>query len=119
MSKFRKGYFSIDGKADLDEIFEGYTDGTTWNGWACVVFTREQMEKWCKSMPYDHRFVPMHEYGNPKETTHVILYFETEEMIGSMLLEIEDGTSVETYYMESYCFVEMKKIDDEHYEPLW
>ena len=118
MSRFRKGYFAIDGKTDLDEIFEGYTDETTWNGWACVVFTREQMEKWCKSMPYNHRFVSIHELGNEK-VAHVILYFETEVTIDSMFLEIEEDIFIEAYYMDGYCFVEMKKIDDEHYKPMW
>lgn len=31
----RRGKFQIDG---IDQIFEGYTDGTTWNGWDCPLF---------------------------------------------------------------------------------
>jgi len=37
----RKGRFSIDG----GEIFEGYTDGATWNGFAMPMFTREVAER--------------------------------------------------------------------------
>jgi hypothetical protein len=38
-----KSKFSIDGNED---IVEGYTDGTLWNGWANVCFTREQVSAW-------------------------------------------------------------------------
>ena len=34
----KKSLFSIDG---FDAIFEGYTDGTHWNGWAKPYFTKE------------------------------------------------------------------------------
>ena len=113
----KKGYFSIDGKKDLNEIFEGYTDGALWNGWACVTFTREQMEKWLQSSPYDYRFVPMSETIDGP-TNHVIIYFEDETTIESTPLVIENGDLVEGYYMACYCFVEMKKIDEDNYEIL-
>ena len=34
----RKAKFTIDG---FDAVFEGYTDGTYWNGWAKPWFTKE------------------------------------------------------------------------------
>ena len=34
----KKSLFTIDG---IDAIFEGYTDGRHWNGWACPYFTEE------------------------------------------------------------------------------
>ena len=37
-----KSYFTIDG---FDGIFEGYTDGRHWNGWACPWFTKEVAEQ--------------------------------------------------------------------------
>jgi hypothetical protein len=113
MSDFRKGFFSIDGSTDPDRIFEGYTDGTTWNGWARVVFTKEQMEKWCKASPYNYRFL----YESP--IVSVVIYFEDDdEIINAFPLQIEDNSLVEGYQIESYCFVEMKKIGEDRYEPI-
>lgn len=34
----RKTLFTIDG---IEAVFEGYTDGSHWNGWACPWFTKE------------------------------------------------------------------------------
>lgn len=34
----RKTLFTIDG---FDAVWEGYTDGKHWNGWACPYFTKE------------------------------------------------------------------------------
>lgn len=34
----RKSLFTIDG---FEAIFEGYTDGRHWNGWACPYFTKK------------------------------------------------------------------------------
>jgi hypothetical protein len=36
-----KSKFSIDGDESEENIVEGYTDGTLWNGWASVCFTRD------------------------------------------------------------------------------
>lgn len=38
----RKSLFNIDG---FDAIFEGYTSGQHWNGWACPYFTKEVAEQ--------------------------------------------------------------------------
>ncbi len=42
--------------SDDHEEFEGYTDGSLWNGWANVCFSREQLIEMMKSMPYDFKF---------------------------------------------------------------
>jgi hypothetical protein len=107
MEPLIKGYFSIDGSTEPDNVFEGYTDGNIWNGWACVAFTREQMETYCRSMPYDHRFTLLPEKG-------VLIYTEDEIFIDASVATIEDDL-VEVYWMESYCFVEMKKIGENQY----
>lgn len=38
MLKLRKGLFTIDG---CGKVFEGYTAGERWNGWACPRFKKE------------------------------------------------------------------------------
>lgn len=35
--KFTKRIFTVDDET----LFEGYSDGTTWNGWSCPWFTKE------------------------------------------------------------------------------
>lgn len=37
--EFRRAQFSITSLAG--SVFEGFTDGNTWNGWACPYFTRK------------------------------------------------------------------------------
>lgn len=39
----REAKFSIDTLGD--KVFEGYTQGEKWNGWACPYFTYEQAER--------------------------------------------------------------------------
>lgn len=39
----RKAQFLIDLYGD--KVFDGYTQGETWNGWACPYFTFEQAER--------------------------------------------------------------------------
>ena len=38
----KKTLFTIDG---IEAVFEGYTDGSHWNGWACPWFTKEVAEQ--------------------------------------------------------------------------
>lgn len=45
--ELRKSYFSID--SQFGEIFEGYTNGNTWNGHACPYFTFEQAKRFAES----------------------------------------------------------------------
>jgi hypothetical protein len=40
---------------DIEE-FEGYTDGSLWNGWASVLMTKKQARAFFGSTPYDFRF---------------------------------------------------------------
>ena len=115
----RKGYFAIDGNTDPEEVFEGYTDDTTWNGWACVTFTKEQMEIWLKSSPYDYRFMEVGHQFNKFNVPAVLIYFEEETTIESTPFVIENGDLVEGYYMDGYCFVEMNKTGENDFEPLW
>ena len=42
--------------SDNNEVFEGYTDGSLWNGWANVCFTRDQIRKFFDATPYDYKF---------------------------------------------------------------
>ena len=38
----QKSMFTIDG---IEAMFEGHTDGSHWNGWACPYFTKEVIDQ--------------------------------------------------------------------------
>lgn len=102
ISKFR-----IDGEEDL---FEGYTDGTLWNGWANVCFTREQVSKWLDSLPFDYRILDAKTVLNKRDYPILLIYFDDrEEIVESTSFQTDSGEIIEGYFMEGYCFVEYKK----------
>ncbi len=45
MTGLRPGRFSIDGCGAAPVEFDGYTDGSTWNGWARVRVTEETRDE--------------------------------------------------------------------------
>lgn len=86
---------------DLKE-FEGYTDGSLWNGWANVCFTKEQVIEFMKTTPYDYCF-----YG---EGQNLIIYWDDEnEVIESSPLPTDDGDILEGYFLDSIEFMEVEK----------
>lgn len=108
----RKGYFSIHGEEKPEYVFEGYTDGTTWNGWANVVFTREQAEAWAKSSPYDYRF--------SGADGALVIYYDREPTGDIRPTQIDLGEGlVDVYDMNGYCFVELEKKGEGLFEALW
>ena len=106
----KKSLFTL---SDNEEQFEGYTDGSLWNGWANVHFTREQIGAWLDSSPYDYRFFEANTPMNNREYPVLVIYFEDEEVIESSLLclQYEDGTVeiLESYSLEGFEFMEVEK----------
>lgn len=41
----RKRYKKVLFNIDTEDPIQGYTDGTTWNGWECPLFTKEEANK--------------------------------------------------------------------------
>lgn len=59
--------------SDDREEFEGYTDGSLWNGWANICLTKEQAIKFLQSTPYDFRF------EEKEDGAHLLwIYWENE-----------------------------------------
>ena len=105
-----KSKFSIDGDEDSENIVEGYTDGTLWNGWANVCFTREQVSAWLDASPYDYRFLEANTKMNKRDYPVLLIYFDDrEEIIESTPLPTDNGEILEGYFMEGYCFVDINK----------
>lgn len=63
--------------SDDTEEFEGYTDGSTWNKWDNVAMTREQVEKFLDTTPYDYRFVPTKQEDGKVLWTQLIVYWDS------------------------------------------
>jgi hypothetical protein len=95
--------------SDNDEVFEGYTDGSLWNGWANVCFTRDQIRKFFDTTPYDYKFL---EVGNPLNGEEypllVIFWDDKEEVFPSSPLPI-DGDIVEGYFLDGLEFMEVEE----------
>lgn len=105
-----KSTFSIDGDEKEENIVEGYTDGTLWNGWANVCFTREQVSGWLAGSPYDYRFLEANTELNKRNQPVLLIYFDSgEELIESIPLTLDSGEVLEGYSMEGYCFEEVQR----------
>ena len=42
--------------SDSEEIYEGCSDGTAWNGWANIFMSKEQVKDFLDCLPYDYKF---------------------------------------------------------------
>jgi hypothetical protein len=58
--------------SDSEEEFEGYTDGSLWNGWANVFFTREQVVEFLPAQ-YDPMFLEPRVAGNHRDFPILVL----------------------------------------------
>ncbi len=92
--------------SDDHEEFEGYTDGSLWNGWANVCFTREQVIEFMKTTPYDFRFEQT-QFPIPDGLT--IYWDDVEEFYPSTPLPTDDGDILEGYFLDGLEFMEVEK----------
>ena len=94
--------------SDTDEQFEGYTDGSLWNGWANVFFTREQVVKFLPAR-YDPIFLDPHVAMNHRDFPILILNNGREtETIESSPFEDENGNLIEGYCFDGWEFMEVE-----------
>ena len=94
--------------SDDVEEFEGYTDGSLWNGWANVCFTRNQVKEFLDTTPYDYRFIE----GDMVKNTdaQLIIYWEDgEEQFPSSPLPTDNGDILEGFFLEGLEFMEVVK----------
>jgi len=90
--------------SDDTEEFEGYTDGSLWNGWANVCFTREQVIDFLDGLPYEWRFVEGNLAGSPQL---VIYWDEMGEFYPSTPLPTDDGHILVGYFLDGLEFMEV------------
>lgn len=95
--------------SDGEEVFEAYTDGTLWDGWANACFTREQVRKFFETTPYDFKFL---EVGNPLNGENypllVVYWDDHEEVYLSTPLPTDDGDILEGYSLDGLEWIEVK-----------
>lgn len=89
------------------QIHEGYSDGSTWNGWYNVALTRAQVAAWLDSSPYDYKFLEANSTLNNRDYPVLIIYMEDEDIIESSPVPTEEGI-IEAYFMEGYCFMKLE-----------
>lgn len=101
---FYKALFSIDGNTDEAEVVEGYSDGTTWNGWANIFLPKDQLIAWIAASPYKWELL------NDEDQTLRIHWDDRDEDFPSTPIPTENGTFLVGYDMNGYCFDEIVRL---------
>lgn len=99
MKKFRKSSFNIDD----GEMLNGYTNGSTWNGWACPYFDFENATKLANQFMDNDDSKML--YDTKKDTFFYKVEWDeiVEEWMGE---DIEvNGEIVHVYPIGAYCWV--------------
>jgi hypothetical protein len=91
--------------SDDKEEFEGYTDGSLWDGWANVCLSREQIEEFLKSLPYDFKFS---ENGGIPQVT-IWWDINEPETTKSIPLPLDNGDIIEGYFLDGLEFMEVEE----------
>lgn len=131
----KKSLFTIGG---FDGIFEGYTDGKHWNGWACPWFTKEVAEQIMRAnnesycgvayqMQYNEKqdaFIRVEEDNEP----YVVKGYDIDGLhlypIGNMCwvwddladYQTEQSKMVMEYLREEYHYLDCEQLYDAYYE---
>jgi len=90
--------------SDNEEEFEGYTDGSLWNGWANVCFTKEQVIEFLRTTPYDFGF-----FGGEVGDNLVIYWDDNDETFPSTPLPLDNGDIIEGYFLDGMEFMEVEE----------
>ena len=129
----KKSLFNIDG---FDAIFEGYTSGRHWNGWACPYFTKEVAESIMKvnnkiagedcPMSYDAKTDTFSRYYDEDSNDE----FQGEDINGMHLYPIgtccwiwddladyqsEQSKKLMEYLREEYFWLDCEQLHDVYY----
>lgn len=91
--------------SDDTEVFEGYTDGSLWNGWANVCFTEEQVKAFLDSTPYDYGI-----YGEVQSPPVLVIHWDDgDEIFESTPLPTDDGDILVGYFLDGLEFMEVEE----------
>ena len=95
----RKTRFVIDTN---EKTYEGYTDGTLWNGWECPWFTKEVADE----MMNDLRNEGVEAEYCEKTDSYIVKddNNETQDVFDGAYVETEDGT-LHLYPIGAWCWI--------------
>lgn len=107
----RKTNFQI---CDDDRIYEGYTDGTLWNGWECPWFTKEVADRIMQDLKCDDVET---EYDENTDSYIVRTIDDIEDVFDGEYVNTEDGTKF-LYPIGAWCWIwDEAQTEDEEYIP--
>ena len=107
----RKTKFTI---CDDERIYEGYTDGTLWNGWECPWFTKEVTEQIMRDLNKDGVKT---EYDEERDSYIVeIEGCDEPDVFDGADVSVEDGFQ-RLYPIGAWCWIWDEVIDNEKYVP--
>lgn len=87
-TNLRKGKFSIDGVVESAEIYEGFTNGSVWNGWANIFMDLAEAKRF---------------FGDALAADGIIRYDGMDDLAPEFNAEL----GVVVYDLNGYCFVEL------------
>jgi len=97
LSVFSSGKFYLDG---IDGEFEGWSDGSSWNGWEKPCFTREVAERILEASGYRWSYDP-----TADEFTVVTSEEDEPEQFKGEDIQLGDGGSVTAYFVGAGAWV--------------
>jgi poly-gamma-glutamate capsule biosynthesis protein CapA/YwtB (metallophosphatase superfamily) len=102
MIELRKAKFAIDSIPNIS--FEGYTNGETWNGWACPYFEKSEAEHVLQASEANHfKWV----YNTGQNT--FIVYSDDDEAVEEIFEAVqgflEDGNEIIVYGIGAYSWI--------------
>ena len=110
----RKTKFNI---CDDERIYEGYTDGTLWNGWACPWFTKEVTEQIMQDL---NKEGVKTEYDEERDSYIVHQADDIDDVFDGVDVSTEDGFK-HLYPIGAWCWiwdeVQVEDFEDEEYVP--
>jgi hypothetical protein len=106
----RKTKFNI---CDNERVYEGYTDGSLWNGWECPWFTKEVAEQIMQDLNRDGVET---EYNERTDEYIVKPIDDVEDVFEGEYVDTEDGCKI-LYPIGAWCWIWDEVIEDEEYVP--
>ena len=94
----RKTKFQI---CDNERVYEGYTDGSTWNGWECPWFTKEVTEQIMQDLRDDGVET---EYNENTDSYSVLQPDSVEDVFEGEYVGTEDGGK-HLYPIGAWCWI--------------
>jgi len=94
---YSPGTFTLEG---IEEKFEGWTDGLTWNGWARPCFTREVAERILQASGHRWSYDP-----SADEFTVFTSEDDDPEQFKGETIQLGDGGSVSAYFVGAGAWV--------------